>query len=199
MLDPFDQSTWDKNERSYFDSVMRAHVESSDILISNGKPEHAAFLLKMFLDHTKDTLRIFSGSLARSLRGTLVFENPNVIAAATSFFNRGCSIRVVLEGELDVRRDERWMDHPLVVAAKEANAEDRCQILKAANDSLAILRKANLCKHWMTMDESAYRLEHDPHEAKAVVNFGNVDMAKALATIFDRLLYRKGNVLSASV
>ena len=195
MLDPFNPSTWDKNEVAYFDSVKQAHAKSSEVLISNGKPEHAVFLLVMFLEHTKDTLRIFSGSLARNLRGVPVFENPKVIEAATSLFKQGCSIKVVLEGEIDVRPGQRWFDHPLFAAAEKAGTEDRCQIRKATDDSLAILRGADLCKHWMTMDETAYRLEHDPREAKAVVNFGKKDMARALATIFDNLLFKKGVAL----
>lgn len=48
-LDPFDSSTWTEDERYYFETVEEVLEGRENIIISNGKPEHAVYLIRKFL------------------------------------------------------------------------------------------------------------------------------------------------------
>ena len=49
------------------------------------------------------------------------------------------------------------------------------------------MQKNNIFWHWMTMDDSAYRLEQDVTKPAAIANFGDSDYASALVEIFDTI------------
>ena len=201
MLDPFDQRTWTKDERNYFYAVDEALDGSANRLISNGKPQHAAYLIEKFLAHAQKIVRIFSGHLARNVHGVAVYENARVLAAAEKLLKKGASLRIVLEGEIDLREGETLADHPVQQLAHRLRNEDamksKLHIRQASKDSLDHLRSRNFPYHWMVMDESAYRLETDIGKAKAHANFGDGEMANRLARIFDHLLFNQATPLSA--
>ena len=62
-LDPFNSVSWSADEREYFESVERAFLSRDDTLISNGRPEHAAYLIKLMLANARRHVRLVSGGL----------------------------------------------------------------------------------------------------------------------------------------
>lgn len=201
MLDPFDSKTWTKDERDYFRAVDKALKGSIDRLISNGKPQHAAYLIEKFLAHAQQVVRIFSGRLARAVNGVEVYENDQVLAAAEKLLKKGASLHIVLEQDIDLRTGETWTDHPVAQLAcrlrKEGMIDGVLDIRQASEGSLTYLKDRDFPYHWMIMDESAYRLETDIGKAKAHANFGDGEMAGKLARIFDHLLFNRATPLSA--
>ena len=201
MIDPFDSTTWTKDEQDYFLAVDEALADSIDRLISNGKPQHAAYLIEKFLDHAQQVVRIFSGRLARTVNGVEVYGNDKILAAIDKLLKKGASLHIVLQQDIDLRTGETWTDHPVAQLAsrlrKKGVMNGVLDIRKASKGSLAYLKDKDFPYHWMVMDESAYRLETDTKKAKAHANFGDDEMAGKLARIFDRLLFEQAIPLSA--
>lgn len=54
-------------EQLYRDMVDRAFKGNDSRSFSNGKPEHAAYLIRRFFDHATSTIRLYCGSLARAI------------------------------------------------------------------------------------------------------------------------------------
>lgn len=190
-LDPFDPQTWSEQESRYFGEVDAALAAGSDLLISNGKPEHAVYLVEKFLAHAKKSVRLFSGRLSRAVGGVEVYGSPEVGEAADKLLTNLGALQIVLEHDIDVDEGAAWAAHPLVRIKdrleKEGRLTGHLEIRQASEESLAHLRRFNFLNHWMVMDDSAYRLETDARKATAHVNFGDAEMAGMLAHIFDRL------------
>ena len=103
-FDAFDESTWTDGERRYFKIIDDALANGDDMQISNGKPQHAVYLLAKFLENASHSINMFSGRLSRYLDDGSVpaFADPHVLASARGFLERDATLRVVLEGEPDV-------------------------------------------------------------------------------------------------
>ena len=196
-LDPFDARTWDEHERLYFREIDLAQQRKLNMLISNGKPEHAAYLIDKFFRHAQSDIRLFSGRLSRSMGGVEIYGNPHIHEAAQGLFKRGCRMRVVLEDTIDAPSDDP-NQHPLVRIASEFKEPDHgfLDIRMANPSSTAFLKEQGYLHHWMVMDDHAYRLETDTGAVKAHVNFNDENAAEALSSIFDNLLFEHGEPLS---
>lgn len=191
-LDPFDESTWNEDQRWYFEHVDQALETGEDVIISNGKPEHAVFLIHRFLENATEVVRLFSGRLAQTYGGVEIYRNRYVGQAAEKALQSGTDIRIVLEADLDVE-GENPDHHPLVRLAQELREAGELagtlEIKKASSASIRFLKDKEFRYHWMTMDDQAYRLETDTKNTKAHVNFGTPQVARSLATIFDNTLW----------
>ena len=192
-LDPFDSSTWSEDERRYFQGIDQAMQNRTNDIISNGKVEHAVYLLEKFFNETKEVIRLFSGTLRRNLNGVSLFEHPRILISAGQLLVRGGEIRVVIENDLDAP-DGVPGNHPLVAMSSElaqsGQMKGRLRIRAANETGIAFLKENDFLHHWQVMDKQAYRLETDDSEAiKAHVNFGDADTADALAHIFDCRLF----------
>ena len=192
-LNPFDATTWSEAERIYFGEVDRAFAASEDISISNGRPEHAIYLIHKFLTHARSVVRLFTGSLSRNHNGVVAYANPHITHAVRTFLARPASqLLVVAQKDIDVDEGESPEDHPLVLAAKEAERTGQLrgvlELSRASPDAIKALRVGNVLHHFMLMDKRAFRLETDPHQATAFVNFGDQSTVDVLTSIFDDLL-----------
>ena len=190
-FDAFDDSTWTDGERRYFKIIDDALVNGDDLPISNGKPQHAVYLLGKFLENASQSINMFSGRLSRYLDDGAVpaFADEHVLASARGFLERDATLCVVLEEEPDVGSgDEDPERHPLVQVARELAATERLrgslEVRKVEDRALEALHQAKFYHHWMVMDGSAYRLELEPGTAKAVANFGDAERAEGLEELF---------------
>lgn len=199
-LDPFDEKTWDEDERLYFKEIDSAQQGKLNLLISNGKPEHAAYLINTFFQHARSDIRLFSGRLSQTMDGVEMYGNPHIRKAARDMFERGCRMRVVLEEPIDAPSHDPNR-HPLVVIANKlkerVHMEGVLDIRKANPKSMAFLERHDYLHHWMVMDNHAFRLETDTGAVKAFVNFNDERAADALASIFDNLLFEQAEPLVA--
>ncbi|MXY54208.1 MAG: hypothetical protein F4Y86_16995 [Gammaproteobacteria bacterium] len=202
-FDAFDASTWNESERTYFEIVNGALKAQENLTISNGKPQHAVYLLRTFLANAKRSLRMYSGALARYIDGGHVaaFDNPHVLHAAETMLTRpNATMAVMIEQSLDVEEGGSPDDHPLIRLAKRMKSERRLrgnlEISQATEAVKSALKEADFRHHWMVMDGSAYRLETDPSLARATVNFGDPRSARALDTMFRALWPHGTSVVS---
>lgn len=202
-LDPFNPDTWSETERAYFHKVDSALERGTNLLFSNGLPEHAVYLIEKFFTNAKEEVRLFSGSLSRAIRDVEVYGNPKVAAAVEKMLSSGVSLQVVLHNAIDVDEHESWVDHPLVRIKNRLKREGRLSgslhIRQCSQDGIRHLEKFKFLNHWMVMDRTAYRLETDIRRARAHVNFGDREMAGILADIFDDVLFCSAKPLDAVV
>ena len=202
ILDPFDSNTWTDDERRYFQHVDDAHARARDKVISNGRVEHAAYIIHKFLTHARRKVRIFSGKLSRTYNGFPVFGNDHIIDAARQILARpGTELTIVVEHGLDLESTEVAADHPVVRAAEDAKRAGRLhgvlEIRQASENEMNFLREKDFRNHWMVMDDHAYRLETNTAKAGAHVNFADRKTARALTMLFERFLYEPGeNVIT---
>ena len=197
-LNPFDRSTWSGDERRYFQLVDEALARMENRIISNGRVEHAAYIIHKFLTHATGRLRVFSGKLSRTYNGFSVYGNDAIIDAACAFLARpDRELTVVVEHGLDLEPDETTEDHPLVraIRRKQNQLQGTIEIRRASQPDVKYLRDKNFSNHWMIMDDHAYRLETNLEKAGAHVNFADRETAGALAKIFDTILYRRADQL----
>ena len=184
VIDPFDNRTWSGEEKDYFRAIDSALESKENRYISNGRPEHAAFLVHRFLTHADEVVRIYSGNLSRTHGDVDVYGHPSVVDAAYGFLKRGGRIKVVVQKPLDVPDGTASKDHPFARAAS-----DQCKgslvIKKVGSAEQALVPNY----HWMVMDTVAYRLETDIENARAHANFGDPKFAEVLASAFDDILY----------
>ena len=188
-VDPFDPVTWGDEDTAYFGAIDVALRNKDKRYISNGRPEHAAFLVHRFLENAVGVVRIYSGSLSRTLNEIDVYGNPHIIAAAKDFLGKNGRILVVVQNELDLPSGGGIEDHPFVGLVKDIQRKGSL-VVKRAGDTDGLSDY-----HWMVMDESAYRLETDIKSAIAHANFGTPKVAMQLAQLFDSVLFENGQTL----
>ena len=191
-LDPFNPDTWDGEEMRYFMLIDAARTDRRDQRISNGRVEHAAYIIRAFLLHAEQEIRLFSGALSRVYNGMSVYENPYILKAVETFLTRsGSRLVIATENALDVDLGMSAEIHPVVRVVREMENTGRLQgcfeISRATEEGLAFLERKNFRNHWMTMDDNAYRIETDHKQAGAHANFNNPETTGALKTLFDFL------------
>lgn len=176
------------SEDEYRQVVDGAIRKGKNMPISNGRPEHAVYLIQKMLEHAEEVVRIFSGTLIRKLDGVSAYEDDQILDAAQKFLARGGKMKVLIERAIDVDKDQNWTDHPLVGVGRSAPpGSGLFEIKQVPEEQLKELSEAKILYHWITMDEQAYRLEMDTKKARAIANFGNPETALALIVVFDDL------------
>ena len=141
-LDPFNSASWSEEERAYFTSVERAFRERANMLISNGKPEHAAYLIKLFIANAHANVRLVSGGLPLMYgEGTPVFGSYDVVAALLNFLSRpNTSLHVLVHGKL--KGVSSIDEHPFVWAA---------EMLKERGELKGCLKVQQISEHWKAL------------------------------------------------
>ena len=157
--------------------------------------------MRVFCGRATQQIRLFSGKLSRtSESGTPIYADPHVTAAALEFLSKeGSQLTVVLEKNIDVEPGQSVEDHPLVnkiLTAKERNeVAGTFELCKISDEALQFLDRHDVHNHLMVLDERAYRIETDPEEFKAYVNFGATKSASILANLFDKCIHRDSKKL----
>ncbi len=199
-LDPFNPDTWSEEEKAYFEKVDTALAQGADLLFSNGRPQHAVYLIEKFFTHAKKEVRLFSGRLSRTVRGVEVYGNHRIAAAVENLLTANVKLQVVLQDDIDVDAGQTWVDHPLArieARLKQAGKlSGSLDIRQSSPDSIRHLEEFSFLNHWMVMDRTAYRLETNVRRAAAHVNFGDGKMANMLADIFDDVLFKSAKQLT---
>ena len=199
-INAFDKNTWTESERFYFDYVEKMLEKEANIVVRNGRPLHAVYLIEAFLRKAQKTVRLFSGSLKQQAGEVKMYGDSNVVNAAKNFLSHPNSkFMIVLENPVDLTEGQRIEDHPVIKEIRELcdgeRIEGMLEIRRAAENNIKFLRDQQFCHHMMIMDDRAYRLETDPEQFKAHVNFGDGRTAEKLARIFDRILFDSGERL----
>ena len=107
------------SEQAYRDSVdrlyerMLEHGEAGRI--SNGKPEHAVYLIHKLLSNAKETVLLFCTNLALTDTSYLAYGSAYVIDVARNFLrNPGAELSIIVREDVDGGAD----NHPLIQAVR---------------------------------------------------------------------------------
>ncbi len=176
--------------------------------ISNALPEHARYLMTKMFQIASRKIRLYSGSLERSVASPYACEpgtkdNPgcapvevyaykDLLVAVGGFLRKQDNeLYIVVEKEVDGGIDA----HPLVTMVNELSRDGtllgKIEIKKLEkkleeNDSGVVEN------HFMVMDDAAYRYEFDHKPCRAQANFGDSATAKSLVELFDKYLFPAG-------
>ena len=184
--DIFDKTARNEAEANYCRVVDLLFEQAADEEMSNGKPQHAVYLIYKFLRHGTTSIKLYCGSLLRSKDGVDVYGDPHVLNAARRFVRQsGTFLQIVVEEDIDAPDGAR---HPLVEAVNQ-EAESKSMHGRFAIRKAPKWVKERLSEqfpyHFLVMDDRAFRLETDQDQARAVANFGDRTYAKALSRLFD--------------
>lgn len=190
-IDVFDSSHWSNDEKRYFATVDDACSASKDMLIGNGNAKHAVYLIDCFLRKSAQRkVRLFSGRLIRTApcsgdRSLSIYANPRLVESAAAFLERPrAELHILLEEDLDVPGDDP-KEHPLIARASQASGN--FTVGKISPKWLSKLTKNNFMVHWMTVDDTGFRLERNTAEHTALANFRSKKHARRLSDLFDRM------------
>ena len=180
--------------RSYYEIVDQAFESEHKRLISNGQPEHAAYLVRKFFEGAERHIRLFSGHLKRNVDDVPMFSSPDIIKAAKGFLRKpGAMLDIVLAGGIDVSEGGEPEDHPLLAAIRY---ESNWGFLRG---TLTLSMAGEVDKgfqHFLLMDDRAVRVETDSEKVKAIVAFGDDALCSAAAGKFGQIVDRAQRVLA---
>ena len=164
-------------EQQYFEMVDRLCENRESLVLSNGSSRHAVYLIYKFLTGAKHAVRLLSGRLLRQDGDIEIFANPVIAEAACSFLRGpGTTLQVLVEGGLDTDESGR---HPFIQRIREEVE------LPGSFDVRTVEGPSLYGMHWMTMDESGYRLEPEPEDIRAHADFNDEEFVSALNSLFD--------------
>lgn len=178
VLDP---DAPEKLSQQYKALIDRVAYDHEDKVIGNSSPDHAAYIIRRLLETASKAVRICTGSLSQTFGGVPIYRDTGIIDAVTLFLNKpDTTMSIIVADSIDGGEE-----HPLLRRVSDSAAGDRCTVLQLRAD---VKDKAKLVPfHFSVADDIAYRLEPDPEEVEAIVNFGDRRIATALASFFDDL------------
>ena len=169
-----------EGEELYFKMIDAAAAARQDSIISNGKPAHAVYLLYTFLTNAKKNVKIYTGKLAQSFNGVLAYADPKLAEAAIRFLQKDeSSLSIIVADELDLSGTNSNEKHPFIEQILQSEPRGKFTV-STAMENLS----PPLDFHFLVMDKGAFRIEMEPEQAKALVNFKNPDFADALSSLF---------------
>lgn len=161
-----------ETESDLYEKLVRSMLESGNSdEISNGKPEHAAVIFKLFFEFAVAKVLIFCKDL-----NSAVFDDDRILMAAKKAVRNGVSIRVIAQGEVQKNKFSEWL-------SEEANTGTCVSFKKSIGDSFP----AKITANFAVMDEKAFRLEPNNKNIQAKACMNDPKGAKALASIFQAM------------
>ena len=184
----------DIEEQLYFKMIDEAMERKEDKIISNGKPAHAVYLLNKFLECAKQSVKIYTGTLAQTFDNVVAYADPQMARSAINFLSKENSeLSIVIVNEPDVHPGMTINEHPLLKAISEADSEieGRVDVWRGNPEDWEDYQY-----HFLVMDDEAFRIEVDTEEAQAYVHFADPGFAKNLSDTFDLFRDRAEHLLS---
>ena len=175
----------DDEEQLYFKMIDTSMAVKEKKIISNGKPAHAVYLLYKFLTEAQQSVRIYTGNLMRVFDDVLAYAEPELVRSAISFLGKENSkLSIIIVDEPDVDEGQEIGEHPLLAAISEAQRDGhikgKVKVSRGTQEDWEGFEY-----HFAVMDGEAMRLEVKPNKAQAYVKFGDRDLSKRLADLFD--------------
>ena len=163
--------------------IDRAFETWDDRPISNGEAVHAVYLICKFLETAQRRVKVRTGHLSRTFNGVLAYGEPELAERTIGFLQRGGELHIVIVEEPDLEEGQEIKDHPLLKILCDADiGKGRVRVSQYRGTPHAEVPPY----HFIVVDGEAYRLEHDPDNAKAFVELRNTKTAGMLESIFDQ-------------
>ena len=178
----FDENRRTDEERAYFDLIDRTAEAKTDLMITNGRPSHAVYLIYKFLQSAIESVQIFTGNLKRTHNGVSAYGDPVLAETAINFLRKpNTSLSIIIAEEPDLNEGDRIEEHPFLSRILET--------IPNANLTVYANTRREIPKpelHFMVMDHQAYRIENDTDNIIALANFGNPSPISVLDLFFQR-------------
>lgn len=184
LISIFDDSQpADHDTKLYFELIDRLAKKPKDLLVSNGLPEHAAYLIFTLLENAKKNIALYTSTLAKAIGGVRIFSDTNIINAAVNFLETpNTTLQILVSDQLELAEGLEPKDHPFVNAiVSDKNVHGSFGISRISDDSMKFQYP------FLVVDESAFRVELEPSEARAVANFNEPKFATRLNKLFQHL------------
>ena len=163
-------------EENYRHIVNRLMETGSDVLISNGVPQHAAALIECFFRNAAVEVKIVSESLRQD-----VYDTADVVNSFLGAVRRGISVQFIVR---NIGKSEGHFASVL----KSASLEKGNRVFLKTNVSDSKMLQEDVAANFAIMDRKAFRFETSSGVAcKAFASMNNPVIAGDLGVIFDRL------------
>lgn len=183
---------------TYYSVVNDFAINRTDQDISNGKPDHAVYLISKLFEVANDKVRLYSDHLTHFVTDkktgikTDIYGANLVVAQLKSFLKKeGNKLDIVVENEIN-----KIAEHPLVVAIDELKNNNELvgtvEIKQVQPVAIKWLEDNKFTNHFMVSDDLANRVELDdnPDDYKAIANFNNAKKSKELINLFDNMHWK---------
>ena len=188
-------------ESVYFEMVDEFAKIRKDKDISNGKAEHAAYLIAKLIEVAESTVKLYSDRLIRTVKGeerdngntdVHLYRNESVLNNVRDFLSReGTRLDIVVENGI-----ENLNEHQLLSLVRKMKREKSLKgqftLKKIEPEVKEYLENNNFGMHFMVSDDSAFRMEinDSPTNYQAIANFGNKEFSKKLGTTFENIHFK---------
>ena len=192
----FNPSARTEEQKLYCEMVDKYSQKRTNSYISNGKPEHAIYLISKLFGMAEKHIRIYSDKLKdkllsseRSDHGDSLdfYGNDELLKKLLPFFSTsGTKLDIVVEKDI-----ENIESHSLLAMIKDmkssGNFKTEVTLKKLDKEGLDILADIDFQNHFIVSDCEAFRLEidHEPLNYQARANFGDIEISRKLVSIFE--------------
>lgn len=191
-MDIFNREQWTESECQYYELVRKCSGSRQDTNLSNSKSSHAIFLINELIRTATSTVKIYSGQLLQKTPGEdpqKLFSNTYIIDAVNRFLLTDTPEIKRFDIVVETGVDGGWDRHPLVLSIqklfKSRKLNATCSIRDLTEQGSKLLDEHGANNHFVVSDDSAFRLEIDSKQHKAIANFGDVKLASKLGRSFD--------------
>ena len=178
--------------KPYSDFVEYLADEKLDVLIPNGRSDHAKVIVNNLLSHAEKEVRIFSNRLKLN-----VYEDKYIFESLGSFLRKKGRLRIVLQDvDLDDGNEEdncrKLIEIKDKVNLEPTDAFKKHPFIKACSEYDVSIKLAEGVdrdnkEHFIIMDELAFRFCEDRETEEAIASFNDPETSRNLADKFDTI------------
>jgi len=165
----------------YREAVEHMALTKMDNEFGNKNTQHAAIVLTTMLKNTTESFKIFSGEFHSA-----VTHDTEFLEALEEYLKSGKTFKLLLA---TLPEEEKQSD-ALKMVIQYAGTHDKTVFYQKAKESFITspqeLFNGKKPYHFAVSDKTAFRLEIDAQEYKAICNFNDQKIAKDLNDLFDK-------------
>lgn len=174
---------FDLNKR-YKDDLDKASLNMENRLVLNDGAIKASILIETLISNAKESIYIYSKMLNNDVTSITKKETGLDTNFLTSFekvlSNKDIEVKIILNEHTNNLNLKNLLE---IYCAKNNEFNNELKLL----DNTFILEMFNKDFHFIVIDETGYRFEHDINNYRADANFCNPKMAKGLKQLFNYL------------
>lgn len=166
--------------KNYIEYISQLSYNMVNKDFANSDENHAIEVLVKIFEQSKETIRIFAGSLCNNA----VSNSPKYIAALSDFIERGGQVEIAVNSynEEDIRQSNLFKRLSYYLADGK-----HIQIYKTEAKPYLTNDPDKKDVHFTIGDNIAYRLETDIERRTAICNFNSPERAKTLIDFFEKI------------
>ena len=168
-----DNDVLNKNTKEYYETIDECSKKDIDLLISNGQPKHAKYLMETIFNKAEKKVLIFTGHLNDYIYGN---DDDKLVNNVIVFLDKqNTSLQIIIQENIE---EDIIKAKKIIAFAIEKNLTNKIQIF-VGNDAIR-----NINAHFAIADDIIYRLEYNHEKTLAEANFNDPATNKELLKIF---------------